>query len=131
MDPCPMISIMNRTFLLVADIAGRDKALAARLEQSLSQPFCLALFDDEREQTRFKVATYLDQSKLEDALVALEPNVPWRRALLERRAKLYQSTGNRRATLARRELQLFLKHEPTGQAFSLESTAEGPEANER
>jgi spermidine synthase len=130
-DPWPMFSVMNRTFIVVADIAARDKALAARLERALSQPFCLTLFDDEREQTRFKVATYLDQSRLEDALLPLEPNVPWKRGLLERRVKLYESTRNRRAALARRELQLFLKHDATGQAFSLESTAEGPVATER
>jgi spermidine synthase len=129
-DPWPLITLMNRTFVIVADIAGRDKALAARLEGALSQPFSLLLFDEERQQTRFKVAGYLDQSKLEDAIVALEPNVPWRRALLERRAKLYEATGNRRAALARRELALFLKHDATGQAFSLESAGEGSTTNE-
>jgi hypothetical protein len=122
--------LMNRTFVIVADIAGRDKALAARLDDALSQPFSLSLFDEERQQTRFKVATYLDQTKIEDALVGLEPNVPWRRALLERRVKVYEATGNRRAALARRELALFLKHEATGQAYSLESTGEGSIANE-
>ena len=129
-DPWPLITLMNRTFVIVADIAGRDKALAARLDDALSQPFSLSLFDEERQQTRFKVATYLDQSKIEDALVGLEPNVPWRRALLERRVKVYEATGNRRAALARRELALFLKHEATGQAYSLESTGEGSIANE-
>jgi spermidine synthase/MFS family permease len=129
-NPWPLITLMNRTFLIAADIAGRDKALAARLEDALSQPFSLLLFDEERQETRFKVATYLDRSKLEDALLGLEPNVPWRRALLERRAKLYEATGNRRAALARRELALFLKRDATGQAFSLESTGEGSTTNE-
>src|SRR5262249_3908319 len=123
-NPWPLRSTMNRTFLPVGDIAGRDRTLAARLEEALSQPFCLDLAHDERVQTRYKVATYLGSSKLEAVRADLEPNVPWRRALLERRAKLYESTGNRRAALARRELAAFLKHDVAGQAFSLESAGE-------
>ena len=50
-------------------------------------------------------------SALEDAIGALEPHVPWRKALLERRARLYESAGSPRAPLARRELELFVKNE--------------------
>ena len=53
----------------------------------------------------------LDASKLEDAILALEPNVPWKRPLLQRRAKLYEATNNPRAELARRELALFLRYD--------------------
>ncbi len=110
-DPWPLFSVMNRSFTTIADIAGRDRALAARLEKALAQPFALLILNEERLQTRYKVATYLDSSVLEEAILALEPHVPWRKALLERRARLYESTGNPRAPLARRELDLFLKNE--------------------
>ena len=110
-DPWPLFSVMNRSFTTIADIAGRDRALAARLEKALAQPFALLILNEERLQTRYKVATYLDSSVLEEAILALEPHVPWRKALLERRARLYESAGNPRAPLARRELDLFLKNE--------------------
>ena len=110
-DPWPLFSVMNRSFTTIADIAGRDRALAARLEKALAQPFALLILNEERLQTRYKVATYLDNSVLEEAIIALEPHVPWRKALLERRARLYESAGNPRARLARRELDLFLKNE--------------------
>ena len=110
-DPWPLSSVMNKVFTSAADIAGRDRGLADRLERALSEPFALSILDEERLQTRYKVATYLDRSRLEDAVVALEPHVPWRRALLSRRARLYESTNNPRAPLARRELALFLKND--------------------
>ena len=110
-DPWPLFSVMNRSFTTIADIAGRDRALAARLEKALAQPFALLILNEERLQTRYKVATYLDSSVLEEAIIALEPHVPWRKALLERRARLYESAGNPRAPLARREFDLFLKNE--------------------
>ena len=45
------------------------------------------------------------------AIVALEPHMPWRKGLLERRAKVYESTRNPRAELARRELARFVELE--------------------
>ncbi len=110
-DPWPLLSVMNKTFLIVADIAGRDPALADRLEKALAQPFAVLLLDEERLQTRYKVATYLGPTRLEDAVLALEPHMPWRKGLLSRRAKLYEATRNSRAELARRELDLYLENE--------------------
>jgi len=110
-DPWPLLSVMNRSFTIAADLAGRDRRYAERLDSALAQPFAVLLLNEERLQTRYKVATYLDQSKLEDAVAALEPHMPWRKGLLSRRARLYESTRNPRAALARRELDEFLKHE--------------------
>jgi spermidine synthase len=129
-DAWPSITLMNRTFILAADLASKDKTLASRLDKALSQPFAVSMFEEERQQTRFKVATYLDSSRLEDAIADLEPNVPWRRPFLERRVKLYESTGNRRAANARKDLARFMKHDATGQAFSIESPGEAASAVE-
>ncbi len=43
---------MGRSFAIVADIAGPDRALAARLEKALAQPFALLILNEERLQTR-------------------------------------------------------------------------------
>ena len=43
----------------------------------------------------------------------MEPNVPWRRPILERRARAYKTTGNPRAALAGRELARFMEKEPS------------------
>jgi hypothetical protein len=42
----------------------------------------------------------------------MEPDVPWRRPILERRAQAYTATGNSRAPVARRELAKFMEREP-------------------
>lgn len=130
-DPWPLLSVTNKSFQIVADLAGRDRSLAARMDAVLTQPFAVSLLNEERLQTRYKVATYLDQSKLEEAIAALEPNVPWKRALLARRAKLYEAVGNPRAVIARRELELFLKHDTGGAAFTLESPAQSVSPGKR
>ena len=118
---------MNRTFTIVADVAARDRRFAERLDAALAQPFAVLLLNEERLQTRYKVATYLEPSKLEDAIAALEPHVPWRKGLLSRRAKLYETTQNPRAGRARRELELFLREE-SGSAASPATPVENPGA---
>jgi spermidine synthase len=110
-DPWAFLPVVNQSFAVAGDLAGRDRRFAERLNAALAQPFSVLLLNEERLQTRYKVATYLDRSALEDAIGALEPHVPWRKALLERRARLYESAGSPRAPLARRELELFLKNE--------------------
>jgi len=113
-DPWPLLPVVNRSFVIVADLAGRDPALARKMDAALSQPFAVLLLNEERLQTRYKVATYLDQSKLEEAIAALEPHVPWRKGLLSRRAKVYDATNNPLAARAHRELDAYLKNEDSG-----------------
>jgi len=117
---------VNQSFVIAGDIAGRDRRFAERLNAALAQPFAVLLLNEERLQTRYKVATYLDPSKLEDAIIALEPHVPWRKGFLSRRARLYEATGNPRAAIARRELESFVKHETETAPSSGSSPAEIP-----
>ena len=98
------------------------------MNAALAQPFAVLLLNEERLQTRYKVATYLDESRLEDAIAALEPNVPWRKGLLTRRARLYEATRNPRAPVARRELESFLKHESETASSPGSTAAETPGA---
>ncbi len=111
-DPWPLAILIRNSFSVVLDIASRDAALASRLEESLAQPFSLSVLDEERRLIRLEVASRLDPSRYVRAVEDMEPNVPWRRPILERRAQAYSATGNSRAPLARRELAKFLAKEP-------------------
>lgn len=111
-DPWPLAVLVRNSFSLVLDIASRDAALASRLEESLARPFALFLLDEERLLIRLEVASRLDASRYARALEELEPDVPWRRPILERRAQAYAATGNSRAPVARRELAKFMEKEP-------------------
>ena len=122
-DPWPLLPVVNQSFLIVADIARRDRALAQKMDAALALPFAVLLLNEERLETRYKVATYLDQSRLEDAIAALEPYVPWRKGLLSRRARLYDSMRNPLAAKAHRDLDRYLKNE----ASSPSSPGQGQE----
>ncbi len=111
-DPWPLAILVRNSFAVVLDIASRDGGLAARLEESLAQPFALFLLDEERRLMRLEVASRLDASRYARAVGDMEPNVPWRRPILERRAQAYAATGNSLAPLARRELARFMEKEP-------------------
>lgn len=111
-DPWPLAVLVRNSFAVVLDIASRDAALASRLEESLAQPFSLFLLDDERRLIRLEVASRLDASRYARAVEDMEPDVPWRRPILERRAQAYAATGNSRASVARRELAKFMEKEP-------------------
>ncbi len=119
-DPWPLEVLVRNSFAVVLDIASREAGLAARLEESLAQPFSLFLLDEERHLIRLEVASRLDHSRYARALEEMEPNVPWRRPILERRAQAYAATGNPLAPLARRELTKFMKNEPPPFAAAVE-----------
>ncbi len=111
-DPWPLAVLVRNSFAVVLDIASRDAALAGRLEEALAQPFSLCLLDEERRLIRLEVASHLDASRYARAVEELEPNVPWRRPILERRAQVYAAAGNTLAPLARRDLEKYMKNEP-------------------
>lgn len=111
-DPWPMPVVVKNAFPIVLDLASRDAALAARLDDALARPFAVALLDDERRLVRLEVASYLDLSRYAAALAGMEPDVPWRAPVLERRARAYEASGSPLARTARKELAEFLENEP-------------------
>jgi hypothetical protein len=111
-DPWAMPAVVKNAFPIVLDLASRDAALAARLDDALARPFAVALLDDDRVLIRLEVASYLDDSRYAAALAEMEPDVPWRAPVLERRARAYEATGSPLAPRARKELAEFLEKEP-------------------
>lgn len=111
-DPWPMPAVVKNAFPIVLDIASKDPVLAARLDDALARPFAVRLLDDERCLVRLEVAGYLDLPRYAAALAEMEPNVPWRGSVLERRARAYEATGNALARTAEKDLAEFLETEP-------------------
>ena len=107
-----MPAVVKNAFPIVLDLASKDAALAARLDDALARPFAVALLDDDRVLVRLEVASYLDPSRYAAALAGMEPDIPWRGPVLERRARAYEATGNPLAPRARRDFAEFLKEEP-------------------
>lgn len=103
---------MKRSLSVATDLAARDPRLAARLYEALASPFALRLLEDERVATALEIASLLSNEKYAEALAEIEPNVPWERKLLSRRAQAYASVGSRQAARARADWELFQKREP-------------------
>src|SRR6185369_10079853 len=110
-DPWAMPAVIKNAFPIVLDLGSKDPAMAARLDAALAQPFAIAVLDDERRLVRLEVAGYLDLPRYAAALADLEPNVPWRGSVLDRRVRAYDATGNPLARAARRDLAEFLETE--------------------
>jgi hypothetical protein len=110
-DPWAMPAVIKNAFPIVLDLGSKDPAMAARLDAALAQPFAVAVLDDERRLVRLEVAGYLDLPRYAAALAELEPNVPWRGSVLERRARAYDAAGNPLARAARADLAEFLESE--------------------
>jgi spermidine synthase len=111
-DPWPLPFVMRRSLSVAADIAARDPSLAPRLYDSLAQPFSLRLLEDERVAALLGIASYVSFEKYAEALAGIEPNVPWERAILSRRAQAYEKTRHPLAARARRDLDRFQEREP-------------------
>lgn len=106
-----MPAVIKNAFPIVLDLGSKDAALAARLDAALAQPFAVAVLDDERRLVRLEVAGYLDLPRYAAALAELEPNVPWRGSVLERRLRAYEAAGNPLARAARRDLAEYVETE--------------------
>ena len=65
---------------------------------------------------RLSVASRVDAARYAGALEPMEPNAPWRKAILALRARAYEETGHPLAALARRELEEFDRRELSSRA---------------
>src|SRR5262249_52335332 len=111
-DPWPLPFVMKRSLAVAADIAHREPGLAPRLYDALLQPFSLRLLEDERPARPLEGSWTSGAEKYPEALAPTEPNVPWERQLLSRRAQAYEQIRHPLAPRARQELEQFQAREP-------------------
>jgi predicted membrane-bound spermidine synthase len=102
-----IVALLDATVEVAAHSRPRGRALFA----SLAQPFAAAALQDRRRWTSYLVARRLGAVEIAGSLQPLEPNVPWRESLLAKRAETYTALGDRRAPLARADLQWYHSHE--------------------
>ncbi len=111
-DPWPLPFLIKRSLPFAAAIASREPGLAPELYDALAEPFALRLLEDERVAALLEVASYISLAKYAEAMARIEPDVPWQRSLLTRRADAYTKTKNPLAARARADLALFEGREP-------------------
>jgi spermidine synthase len=125
-DPWPLSNLMGRFFAVLGDLPMRDPNLTPLVHDLFAQPLPLWLLDDERNYMHLLIAQYMGNDRALEALQPLEPNFPWRRDLLEQRARIYEAAKDPRARMARQELELFDRKVPAAFAQGLEMAAPAP-----
>jgi hypothetical protein len=113
-DPWPSGYVMERALESAVAIARADPMLAAKMAAALGQPFAAGQWNDRRRLYAAVVTAAHRGCSPETirALQALEPDVPWRRDLLELRRDCYtQARLDGLATRAARELAEFQRAE--------------------
>lgn len=111
-DPWPDADLMFTAMKMIGHIGVQDRRLADRVVALLAEPFSTHVMDEQRLETGLQVATHHRMAKeCVHFLDGLEPWLPWRRHLLERRVTCYELAESPRLSRARVELAEFLAHE--------------------
>jgi spermidine synthase len=102
---------------VVVQLAGTSPEAAARLRELVSEPFSVSLAEEQRRQLLLQIAPMIDRSPcgpmMMEALVSLEPHVPWNEQVLTERARCYESRSHRLRHVARRDRERYLSQMPT------------------
>lgn len=114
-DPWPSHQIMRRALRAVPELLAQDKTQAQPFYQSLATAFAVYELNEERLGQLINVAAVLDDTvHCGDALRQLGPHILWQETLLRWRLSCYRNIGQTRlAAAAERDLEDFLRHQPT------------------
>lgn len=111
-DPWPDADLMFTAMKMVGHIGVQDRRLADRVLGLIEQPFASRVMEEQRLETGLQVAVHHRLAKeCVHFLSGLEPWVPWRRTLLERRVTCYEIAESPKISRARVELAELLAHE--------------------
>jgi len=126
-DPWPWPLIMEHALQSAKELAARSPDLIPVLRPALEQPFAVVMLDEARSDAilSFVLARDPDNS-CADALRPFEPYVPWHQALLNWRARCYKLLHHAEADRAERELQRFVRDQPSPFGSGLNFVRVGP-----
>lgn len=107
-DPWGWAANVVRALASVSHVAERDPALGKKLFDGLAQPFLLLSLEEERLDTRLRLARILGVGEACVQLFApIEPHVPWRADALLYRLQCYREHAPERVNAARLDLERF------------------------
>jgi spermidine synthase len=112
-DPWPDADLMFTAMKMIGHLGVQDREQAGIILALLREPFASRVLDEQRSETGFQIATHHRMAEECVAFLAnLEPWVPWRQTLLERRVTCYEIAGSPKLNRARVELAEFVSNEP-------------------
>ena len=108
-DPWPSLLLMSGALGLAGDLARVHPPAAPALFAALAEPFPVYAVESDRLEARLRVAEALPPDACREALAPLERPVAWTLQFLIYRHTCYDRAGDPRASLARADLDEFLR----------------------
>jgi hypothetical protein len=126
-DPWPWPLIMEHALQTAKELAARSPETVGVLRAALEEPFAVVMLDEARSETILTFAVAHDPTPTcADALRPFEPWVPWHQALLNWRARCYKMLHHAEADRAERDLQRFVRDQPSSFGNGLNFVRVGP-----
>ena len=99
--------LLDAVLFKAVSLCDLDLNYAAPLYEQLQRPFALYRLEDNRLLVRYLISEKMDNQQIIDSLQTMEPNVPWKEWLLEKRARVYSAGKHPLTEQARSELSQF------------------------
>lgn len=99
--------LLDAVLFKAVSLCDLDSGYAAPLYEQLQRPFALYRLEDNRLLVRYLIAEKMENQQIIDSLATMEPNVPWKEWLLEKRVKVYAAVKHPLTEQARKELSQF------------------------
>jgi spermidine synthase len=113
-DPWAEPALMHRALTTAQALAQAHPEEAARLLESLRQPFAAHALDRDRQSVVFEISSHLqDQSRCQELAHQGEPDPSWAFDYLQWRHKCYAATQDPLEHRAAEDLETFLSDAPT------------------
>ena len=106
-NPWPHLTVMNHALDLVVEMAFNHADVGARFYELLSVPFSVYNQEDRRLFTLLTLSSTMDCEHGAEVLELIEPNVPFKKKVLEYRQRCYEETGSPHLKQARLDLEEF------------------------
>lgn len=104
--------VVRPTLEIAMEVGDADPEASRRLYDQLAKPFAAYRFEHHRKIVRLMLAENLGNETMIEAIEAMEPDVPWTRRTLERRAKVYAEANHPLAEQAAKDWELYQRNEP-------------------
>ena len=112
-NPWPHVTVMRHALDLVAEMALNHAGIGARFYELLSEPFSVYNLENRRLFTLLTLSSTMDCEHAAEVLALMEPNVPFKKEVLEYRQRCYEELGSPLLRQARLDLQEFNEGTPT------------------
>ncbi len=106
-NPWPHSTVMKHALDLVVEMAFNHADVGARFYELLSVPFSVYNQEDRRLFTLLTLSSTMDCEHGAEVLELIEPNVPFKKKVLEYRQRCYEETGSPHLKQARLDLEEF------------------------